>query len=108
MIKNYIIAILFIFCLSSVLHAGNGDKKKMKSFSLSGKVVDNAGSLTGVKVVLDNKEVTVYTDFDGNFTIDNLKEGIHTLSFSMVAYDNKTISFNPSQENILDIKLYGR
>ena len=102
------IFILLIFFFSQSLFAGNEGNKKLKTFSVSGKVLDNTGSLTGVKVVLNNKEVTVYTDFDGNFTINNVKEGLNTISFSMVAYGTKTLSINPSEKSSLEVKLYGK
>lgn len=102
------IFIIFIFLFTQAVFAGNEGNKKLKTFSLSGKVLDNAGSLTGVKVVLNNKEVTVYTDFDGNFTIENVKEGINTISFSMVAYGSKTLSVNPSEKPSIEVKLYGK
>ena len=55
--------------------------------------------------MLDNKEVTVYTDFEGNFTIQNVLEGEHTLSFSLITYDNKEITFNPKENTTLEVEL---
>ena len=98
--------ILVIALLSlSTTYANNNEEDKSKSFSISGKVLDNDEILTGVKVILDNKEIIVYTDFEGNFTIDNVLAGEHTLSFSLITYDNKLITFNPSTNNKLEVEL---
>ncbi len=82
--------------------SNNGDKLK---FSINGKVVDNSESLTGVAVMLDNKQQIVYTDFEGNFTIDNVLEGEHSLSFSLITYNNKEIIINPKNDNNIKIEL---
>ena len=97
--------VVFIIALLGVTSVFANNNKKGKGYSIHGKVQDNTESLTGVKVILDNKEVTVYTDFEGNFTIDNVTEGEHTLSLSLVTYNNKEIVFNPQKGSDLDIKM---
>jgi hypothetical protein len=101
--KTTTLVIAFLFC--SAMFANNNNEDKPKSFSINGKVTDKTESLTGVKVILDNQELTVYTDFDGNFTIDNVLEGEHTLSFSYVTYDNKIITINPSGASKVEVEL---
>jgi len=101
--KTFVLVVLLLNF--SISFAGNNETDKPKTFSVTGKVMDNNENLTGVKVVLDNKEVTVYTDFDGNFTIKNVPLGNHTLSLSLVTYNNKNISFNPANSKNLQIKL---
>jgi len=103
--KNLLFILSIVFATASF---ANNNNEKLKSFSLSGKVVDNGGSLTGVKVVLDNKEIVVYTDFEGNFSINNVLEGDHVISFSMVAYDTEIIKINPKNRQNINIKLYGK
>lgn len=100
----FVLAILFMF----QAQAGNKNEKKMRSYSVSGKVVGGEDGLTGVKVMLDNKETVVYTDFDGNFTINNLRGDNHTISFSLIAYDTKEVVVNSNESNSLLIKLYGK
>ena len=97
--------ILAIALVSFTTSFANNNEEVLKSFSISGKVVDNTESLTGVKIVLDGKEVTVYTDFDGNFTIENVLAGEHTISLSLITYANKVITFNPSTDKTLEIAL---
>tara|TARA_B100000809_G_scaffold260973_1_gene308910 strand:- start:6471 stop:6788 length:318 start_codon:yes stop_codon:yes gene_type:complete len=96
--------VIALFSLTTVF-AGNKNGDKLKSFSISGKVVDNNESLTGVKILLDGKETVVYTDFDGNFSIDNVLAGEHTISFSLITYNNKEVTFNPAKENSLEVEL---
>lgn len=108
MFKSRILILFLFVCVAFSAFAGNGEKKKLKTFSLSGQVIDNAGSLTGVKVILNNEEVTVYTDFDGNFTINNVREGKNQITFSMVTYGSKSITVNPTETNNLQVKLYGK
>ncbi len=105
---KYATILLLTLCFTFSAYAGNEKKNKLKTFSVSGKVLDSSGSLTGVKVMLNNKEVTVYTDFDGNFTIQNVKEGTNQISFSMVAYGSKKVSINPAETNNIEVKLYGK
>lgn len=97
--------VLIIALLSIVNLNANNNDKGLKSYSIRGKVVDHNESLTGVKIMLDNKEVIVYTDFEGNFTINNVLEGEHTISLSLVTYDNKKIVINPKENNQLTIEL---
>jgi len=97
------ITLILTFLAFTSVFANNEDKPK--SFSVSGKVIDKAESLTGVKVMLDNQELTVYTDFEGNFTIENVLEGEHTLSFSLITYNNKVVSINPSRSNLVEVEL---
>lgn len=96
--------VIALFSLTTVF-AGNNNGDKLKNFSINGKVVDNNESLTGVKIMLDGKETVVYTDFDGNFTIDNVLAGEHTISFSLITYNNKEVTFNPAKENSLEVEL---
>ena len=98
--------VLIIACFAATISfANNNEEKEPKIFSISGTVVDQGENLTGVKVILDGKESIVYTDFDGNFTINNVVEGEHTVSFSLVTYNNKEITFNPNTNSNLVIEL---
>lgn len=99
------ITTILIFLAFTSVFANNNNEDKPKSFSITGKVIDNTESLTGVKVMLDNQELTVYTDFEGNFTIENVLEGEHTLSFSLVTYNNKEVVINPSRTNKVEVQL---
>ena len=93
--KKKIIIIIALF----VLTAFNTEEK----FKVNGKVFDNNESLVGVKVLLNER--VFYTDLDGNFTIDNLTRGEHRISFSLISYNNKEVTFNTNSDDFLNIKL---
>lgn len=108
MFKTQITILIFLVCFAFSAKAGNEGNKKLKTFSVTGKVIDSSGELTGVKVILNNEELTVYTDFEGNFTINNVKEGTNQVTFSMISYGSKIITVNPTETNNLQVKLYGK
>ena len=98
--------IIALFSLTNLFAINNNNEEaKPKSFSISGKVIDNNENLTGVKIELDGKQMIVYTDFDGNFTLENILPGDHTISLSLITYNNKEITFNPEKNNNLEIEL---
>lgn len=83
----------------------NNNEGKAKLAVVKGKVLDQQESLTGVKIMVDNIPTTVYTDFDGNFILTNLTQGKHTISFSMVAYENKVIEIDLTESQNIEVKL---
>jgi hypothetical protein len=101
--KQTIFSILFLF--SVLAFANNNETTKLKTTTLKGKVVDNTESLTGVKVTIDNKETVVYTDFDGNFSLENVPVGLHKIELSLITYKNKEVEIDLSQESQIEIKL---
>lgn len=104
--KTLLLVIASVFVFSTYANTNNNEESKSKKmFSISGKVMDANESLTGVKIILDGKETNVYTDFDGNFVINNVTEGEHTVSFSLVTYDNKELTFNTKEGNNLKVEL---
>jgi hypothetical protein len=78
--------------------------------SISGKVVDikTGESLVGVAVEVEGTEQKVYTDLDGNFTIDNIDPGNYNLVLSLISYKNslvENLKLNPGKKEVVDIKL---
>jgi hypothetical protein len=96
---------LISFSFAFANNNDNKDKKELKMYSITGKVIDTKESLTGVKVLLDGKETTVYTDFDGNFTLENVVQGQHTVSFSLITYENKAIVINANNNDSVTVEL---
>ena len=45
--------------------------------------------LTGVKVRLKGSDIVEYTDFDGQFSFNNLKPGKYTVDVEFISYDSK-------------------
>lgn len=65
-----------------------------QNITVSGNVQDNSGfPIPGVNVIVKNTSKGAVTDFDGNFTINNVDIG-STLSFSYVGYVTTEIRVN--------------
>ncbi len=98
--KTVFAALLFL--ITTGLAAQNG--------SIRGKVYDNADNepLIGAAVTISGTTTGNATDFDGNYTISNLKPGTYTLSISYISYKTLTITnvqVEGGKENVLDIAL---
>ena len=78
---NYLLAAI-LCCLTPLLHAQT---------ALSGKVVsaDTNEPLAGVNIRVDNSLTGCTTNGKGEFIIDNLPDGQHTLRFSYIASPQK-------------------
>lgn len=66
--------------------------------SISGKIVDfsTGESLAGVRVVLEGSQQETFTDFDGNFTFNNLNVAEAKVSASFISYENASVNIDPS------------
>ncbi|MCB0403034.1 MAG: carboxypeptidase-like regulatory domain-containing protein [Flavobacteriales bacterium] len=103
--KAVVLTFLFLTTLTIGIKANNNEDKLPKRFSVSGKVHDSNENLTGVKVILDGKETVVYTDFEGNFTLENIVEGEHTISFSLITYESKEVTLDLKDVSTLEVEL---
>lgn len=65
----------------------------MKLSKIEGKVLDlNTGeALAGVAISINESEQVVYTDIDGNYSIENLAPGTYELVASFISYKNSLI-----------------
>ena len=106
-----VIAVLAVFSLSSFKGEKTEDKASAKAtVSITGTITDNASgeTLVGVLVALEGTDQKTYTDFDGNFTFDNIKEGTYTLSADIVSYnkiENQKITVKSNCANKTDVKM---
>lgn len=86
-IQKKLIFILFILPLSIIAQS-----------SLKGTVLDNLGqTLPGVNVLVKGTQNGVATDFDGNFTLNNLKKG-DVVVFTYIGYKTQELIFNNQQQ----------
>ena len=73
---------------------------------IEGKIVDNltGESLTGVAIYVDG-DFAGYSDFDGNYFINDLPAGNHEITTSLISYKDvkEKISLNHSEK--MDIQL---
>lgn len=107
--------ILVSFLVFSVSYAVNPKEESLKAAStvmttsVSGKVVDRitGEALVGVKVSINGNNENVYTDFDGNFEMKNVRPGNVSLTASYISYKNKTekINIDLSKSNTVNVKI---
>jgi len=102
-----ILSILIVSMLAVNVMATNEDVKKESAeatsnmvSSINGKVVDKTTgeALAGVAIKLDEKTV-VYTDFEGNFTI-NLTQPKAKLCVSLISYAPTEVEVKKSSKEV--------
>jgi len=61
---------------------------------VTGRVFDgeNGGTLIGVNVFIEGKNIGAATDIDGIYIIQGVERGEHTLVFSMIGYSKKSVT----------------
>ena len=113
--KKTFLSIIFVALLGFV-YAGNDnntakapESAPIEMVSLSGTVIDfqSGETLTGVEVSIEGTELKAYTDFDGNFKIDNVKPGSYNIIASYISYDKSLVenfTANKDQKEV-NIKL---
>lgn len=78
------------------------------SVTISGKVIDlvSGEALTGVGIEIEGSNKKVYSDFDGNYTISNLKPGEYNVIASYISYNKSYIEkIKVNGNEALNIKL---
>lgn len=111
--KSYLaLAAIFTISLTFAFAGSNGPKSEtppVQLVDLSGVVIDfeTGEALTGVEVYIEDLDQKVYTDFDGRFTFENVKEGEYDIVASYISYDKSLIeNFETNTiSNEVDIKL---
>jgi iron complex outermembrane recepter protein len=100
MTAKFFLGIVFMLFVVKV----NGQKK----IAITGKVTNNASKpLTNVSVHLLNTSITVLSDANGVFNINNIPAGKYTIELSAIGYATiaKTIVVNDKTENTFDFQL---
>ena len=103
-----LVSVLFVLMLSVSLFANiDGDVKTTK---ITGKVIDKitGEALVGVCVKIENTELSVYTDFDGNFEIKGLKPGNYNFTTNYISYSksyHSNVNIDFDSPNKLTVKL---
>ena len=70
--------------------------------TVTGTVTDNQGPLPGVNVILKGTTNGVITDFDGNYSIDNVGSDA-VLVFSFIGFNTKEVVV--SGQSVVNVKL---
>ena len=64
-------------------------------------------ALVGVEIKLEGTDLKTYSDFDGNFSFNNVKSGEYKLVANYISYEKETKTLNISPNmNDLKIKLH--
>ncbi len=111
--KRIIIALVFTISIFAVQakekdSKTNNDAENTAAVVISGNVADKKSgeALVGVEVKIEGTDMKTYTDFDGNFSFNNLKPGEYKVVTSYISYQKKTDVVNiSSKENNLKVKL---
>ncbi len=98
--------VLTLVTLFAVSFANNF---KTNSLTIKGRVIDveTGETLTGVKIDIESLGKTVYSDFDGNFEIDDVKPGEYNLVASLISYNKslvEKIELDHNQELSIELK----
>ena len=106
------IFLLFVLAITFEIIASSSWTEKMESKkskgSIEGTIIDETTGelLTGVSVYIDN-ELQGYTNFDGEFLITEVSPGSHTLTTSMISYNDykKEVICNDQTTIKIDLKI---
>jgi len=100
---------VMIIGVAGVFASGNsnGEEAVVKTVSLSGLIKDltTGEALAGVKVTVDETSDFVYTDFDGNFSFDNLLPGSYQITASYISYKNADKKLSIHDESQVELKM---
>ena len=109
---------IIVIAISTFTFAGNNGENSetpknpvipTQTITLTGQVLDvNSGeALTGVEVTIEGSDIKAYTDFDGNYKLENVEPGTYNIIASFISY-NKSLVENYEADidsNEVDIKL---
>jgi hypothetical protein len=112
--KKVLIAALLILSVVAV-NAKESDTKTKASDTesaatmlLSGSIADefSGETLVGVEVKIEGTDMKTYTDFDGNFSFNNVKPGEYKVVANYISYEKKSeVLTVDSKQNDIKIKL---
>lgn len=109
-IKTVLAVAAFSLLAGNAGASENQTKLPSANASISGKVIDyqSGETLAGVSVLVEGTETKVYTDLDGNFSIEGLAPGSYNLVLSMISYKSslvENVELLPEETEEISIKL---
>lgn len=103
------IFVLSVAYVNAANEEGANAESAVMTTSISGTVLDKitGEALVGVKVTVEGLEKSVYTDFDGNFQIEDIRPGSLVLTASYISYKEKTeeVKVDLSKSNTFNVKI---
>lgn len=93
--KSLFLGLLLVFVTAS-LHAGGNAKVNQ----VKGTITDKQGNpLVGAKVTVKGMQKEAYTDFEGNFTLEEVSAEALKLEVSHISYEEVEKSFDFSKKD---------
>ncbi len=107
----FIIALILTVFIGQAKEKENktGDTESAAVVALKGTVADEVSgeALVGVEIKLEGTDLKTYSDFDGNFSFNNVKQGEYKVIANYISYQKKTETLEVSpNKNELKIKLH--
>ncbi len=90
--KNiFAILIVLVLTTSNAFATNDNTETPVATTTITGQVLDKitGEALAGVKIILDENDSEVYTDFDGNFTISEISTGTHSIKADLISYQSQ-------------------
>jgi hypothetical protein len=107
--KKLFILVIALCVGFGISYAENDENAKnpTPTTSMSGKVIDKVTgeTLAGVMVELEGTDKYVFSDFDGNFTFEELKPAEYNLTFSLISYEKSEVKVNLNKKEEVEVKL---
>ncbi len=101
-------AFLVAFSTSEIFAVGKNENKKenaKETHVISGKVVDKFSGepLVGAEVKLEGMNKSTFTDFDGNFSFQDIKHNEVKIKAALISYKPGTdnIALNDTEEKVV-------
>ncbi|MEJ2595724.1 MAG: carboxypeptidase-like regulatory domain-containing protein [bacterium] len=109
-ILSIVLAVLFSisFAFAEGTEGTKSTEQSAQSVTISGNVIDmtTGEALTGVEVLIEGTDKKAYSDFDGNFSIQDLKPGEYNIIASFISYKKSLVeNYTAESSNTINIKL---
>lgn len=105
----FLLVALFIGLNLSFASNDENPESPAPTVNMTGKIIDKitGETLAGVMVKLDGTDKYVFSDFDGNFTFENLKKLEYKVIFSLISYEENisNVDLNKAPEEGVNVKL---
>ncbi len=104
----FVFAVLFAGAenVTGLKKDGNNVSTESANVTISGKIVDSMSkeALAGVKISIENSDITVYTDLEGNFQFSLPQSASsNNLKVSYISYEEKTLNLSDVEKNEIEI-----
>lgn len=108
--KKILMIVLILFCF----HIGKSDNEPKEitttKNTISGIVIDMKTNepLTGVEINISGIDKKIYTDLDGYFLLEDLKDTTYSVIFTMISYNSCLIDIKLDNNKNANVKMINR